>query len=141
ADGDREQLPVVAGLGPPLLGEDAWGLVVHEQRAVADEDAVADRHSVADEGVALDLAVAPDHGAALDLHEGADPGAVADPAAVEVGEREDGHALPELDVLDRPVGRVVGGLGRHGGTVPTPFGAGRRRPKLRAGGIRPSWRR
>jgi hypothetical protein len=76
---------------------------------VADEHPIFDLDAIADEGVTLDLAGRSDLGAALDLDEGADPGPVPDPAPVEVGERLDYDSITELDVVDRPVGGLVGG--------------------------------
>ena len=50
---------------------------------------------------------APIDSSALDLDEWPDSGIVADRAAVEVRERVHGDALPESDVVDEPVRRVV----------------------------------
>src|SRR6185503_11566139 len=106
-----EQRPVLLRLERPRLRGRTRCLVVHEHHPVADEDLVLDRDTVADEGMALDLATGADGRPALDLDEWADTGLVTDRAAVEVGEREDGHAVAELDVEDQPergaVGRTV----------------------------------
>ena len=55
-----------------------------------------------------------DDGAALDLDERADPRAVADPAAVEVGERLHDDVIAELDVVDQAVRGLVGRPVSHG---------------------------
>ena len=92
----------------PVAVRGARALVVDEHHAVADEHLVLDLDALADERVALDLAARADAGAALDLDERPDPRLVADPAAVEVGEGVDDDVVAELDVVDQPVGRVVG---------------------------------
>ena len=106
-DDRRQELPVVVGLQGALVRRRARPLVVDEDDPVPDEDLVADLDTRADERVALDLAARADGRAALDLDERPDARPVADPAAVEVRERLDDHALAELDVVDQPVGRLV----------------------------------
>src|SRR5262249_17742188 len=96
-DDGPQHLPLAGAEQTPLRAARARPLVVDEDDAVADEDAVADLHPVADEGVTLDLAAGADPGTRLDLDESPDLGAGADPAAVEVGERMDDDALAELD--------------------------------------------
>jgi hypothetical protein len=57
-------------------------LVVYENHAVTNKDAVFNGHPLADEGMAGDFHLAPDLGSLLNLHERADPGPVAYFAAV-----------------------------------------------------------
>jgi hypothetical protein len=84
---------------------------------VTDEHAVADPDAVAHEAVTLDLAVGAHDGAALDLDVRADRAAIADPAPVEVDEREDAHVLAEVDIRDEPVRGFVGWGAGHEPTL------------------------
>src|SRR5262249_10768239 len=106
-DDDADELPVPRASESAGLVRRPRALVVHEDDAVPNEDAVADLDAVADERVALDLAAGADHGTGLDLDERPDSRPVADPAAVQVRERVDDDVLAELDVGDQPERRVV----------------------------------
>src|SRR5262245_62098596 len=90
--------PVLRGLGFPRRRRRPRIGVVDEGHAVADEDLVLDRHALADEGVARNLASPAHPRIFLDFDERPDLGFVADLAAVQVDERRELNAGPELDV-------------------------------------------
>lgn len=75
---------------------------------MADEDLVFDLHAFTDEGVTLNLAICPHDGTPLDLDKRPDARVVADPAAVEIRERKDDDVSAELNVVQKPVRRLIG---------------------------------
>jgi len=92
---------------PASLVGRARQLVIDEDDAMSDEDAIADGHSFTDKRVALDLAVGSYLHASLDLDDRANPSAIPDTTAVQVGERSDMHLLAELDIVEQTGGRFV----------------------------------
>ena len=74
---------------------------------MADERLVLDPNSVADEGVALDLAVGTDLRAPLNLDKWPDPGARSDPASIQIRERVNYDVIPEGDIGQLTMMRLV----------------------------------
>jgi hypothetical protein len=117
---------------PASLVGRARQLVIDEDDAMSDEDAIADGHSSTDKRVALDLAVGSYLHASPDLDERANPSAIPDTTAVQVGERSDMHLLAELDIVEQGGGRRFVARSTH--TL-----MGRSHSRLWDGRIHPRW--